>query len=203
MKRKIYLIRHGALKVPEGEHRYIGHTDYPLSEEGVTQARALHRIISDNSIEGIYASDLQRCVDTARIIAEGTGLAVKTYRELRELDMGAWEGKTIEEIKAQFPGEYESRGMDFARFRISGGESFEELSGRVMGAFSEIMEESSGNVCIVAHAGVNRALLCTLLSIPLNNVFLLDQGYGCMNILREKGEGYALRLMNFLPELDA
>jgi len=61
---------------------------------------------------------------------------------------------------------------------------------------SQIQNSSLGNIVIVAHGGVNRVILCHLLGIPLENIFRIEQDYGCLNII-EFYDGYpVVKLIN-------
>jgi alpha-ribazole phosphatase/probable phosphoglycerate mutase len=48
----------------------------------------------------------------------------------------------------------------------------------------------------VAHAGVNRVILCDALSLPLQHLFRLDQNYGCLNIIDYFPDFTVVRLIN-------
>ena len=109
--RTIYLARHGKPDFPDGEKRCIGRTDLPLGEEGRGQIRALAGSLSRAEIECIYTSPLRRCVESAQILSGGR-IPVRVVPGMEEIDMGAWENRTFEEIRARWPQEYEARGLD-------------------------------------------------------------------------------------------
>lgn len=139
------------------------------------------------AFQSVWTSDLARCRETARL-ALGEGGPVPTATPtLRELALGAWEGLTEDEVRARFPGELERRRADMANAAPAGGESFARLRDRAWPALLDILSqsgESAGPLLMVAHAGVNRALICQALGMPLSRVFCLDQDYACLNILR-------------------
>ena len=80
-----------------------GHTDRPLNETGVAQARALADELSGERLDAVYASDLARALDTARTVAEPRGLSVIPLPDLRERNFGTWEGLLDTEILERFP----------------------------------------------------------------------------------------------------
>jgi probable phosphoglycerate mutase len=180
----IYLLRHGEIAL-EGEKRFIGQTDIPLSEKGLQQARRWHRRFAETTIfERIYCSDLSRSSETARIIAGDTGYDhILPMPQLREIRLGEWEGIPLSEIRAAFPQEWEKRGQLMDSYRPPGGESFSDLYRRVLPVFEHIAEYAGGNSLIVAHAGVNRVILCHVLGMPLAGLFRLGQDYGSLNII--------------------
>lgn len=182
MDRKIYLVRHGKIDCGEKKH-YIGTTDLPLSDVGLEQAGKLKKFFVRIDIEKAYVSPLKRCIQTCTKILEGKNLESTIVEELKEINMGAWEGKSFDYIKKHFPKQYKERGCHIDTFVPPMGESFEMLQKRVMPAFEEMMNTTSGNILVVAHAGVNRVILSKILGFNLSELLKLNQPYGCINEL--------------------
>ena len=195
-ERLIYLIRHGSIALEADEHRYIGQTDVPLSQNGVRQALLLQRHFSGKSIAAAFCSDLVRSLDTASVICRGLTDCVTIRPALREINMGEWDGKSFCEIDQAHPGAYGDRGKNIAAYRIPGAETFEECQARMLKAFSVIMESVEGNVLLVGHAGINRLLLCHILGMPLEHMFRISQDYACINVLADSGGKYRVKLLN-------
>lgn len=173
----IYLLRHGAVDT-EGR-RFIGQRDVPLNSEGKRQARSWRERLRGVAWAGVWGSDLQRARRTAEVISGGT---VTEVPELRELHLGEWEGRLMSEVREKWPHQWQARGERLATFRPPGGESFADLQKRAMSAFTEIAAHAhAGPLLVVAHAGVNRVLLCHLLAMPLKALFRLGQDYGGLN----------------------
>ncbi len=183
----IYLLRHGQPDLPPGGKRYIGKSDFPLSEVGRRQAGQLHQYFSGVNLTGIFCSDLGRSRQTADIIARGHSLEISPVPQMAEIDMGCWEGMTFDDIRRHDPSGFEQRGNDPARFRPPGGESFQDLQDRVLPAFRQIIRNAQSAIAIVGHAGVNRVLLCHLLKIPLQDLFTIRQDYAAMNVIQKAG----------------
>ncbi|WP_411678768.1 alpha-ribazole phosphatase [Clostridium thailandense] len=182
MNRKIYLVRHG--KIDTGNEKcYIGVTDIPLNEDGIMQAYKLKEFFVNIDIEKAYISPLTRCVQTADIILQDRNIERVLVRNLIEINMGKWEGKSFKCIKALFPEEFEKRGESIDTYTPPEGESFKQVETRVLPTYRAIIENSKGNLLIVAHAGVNRVILSNILSRPLNSILELKQQYGCINEL--------------------
>jgi probable phosphoglycerate mutase len=194
--RVLYLVRHGREQEPDRERRFVGHIDPPLSDEGRDQARRLARRLAESDIGVAYCSDLARSRSTAAEIAGGRrGVEIVARADLREIDLGAWDGCTFREIARRFPDEFAARGADIACFRPPGGESFADCSERAVPVLQKILA-SSGNVLIVGHAGVNRVLLCHLLGMPVANVLRIRQDHACLNLIHRTSSGFELRLLN-------
>ena len=175
--RTIYLARHGKPDFPDGEKRCIGRTDLPLGEEGRGQIRALAGSLSRAEIECIYTSPLRRCVESAQILSGGR-IPVRVVYGMEEIDMGAWENRTFDEIRARWPRDYEARGLDMAGFAPPGGESFCACQKRAQEVFEKIRRESRGNVLLMGHAGWNRTLIAGREGRPLAELFAIPQPYG-------------------------
>jgi alpha-ribazole phosphatase len=176
-ERKIFLARHANPYAPDDEKRFLGQTDPALSQEGIRQAENLARELEKHPISDIYSSDLLRASQTAAIIAAKFTLPIKTEKRLREIHMGDWENLTFAEVRSQYPEEFEKRGQDIAHYRRPGGESFTDVRNRALAVFNEIALNSIGNVVIVAHMGVNRVILSSLMSIPLEDMFTINMAF--------------------------
>ena len=199
----IHLMRHGRTE-EETPWRYLGQRDVPLSEAGRAQARRWAEVLADVDFAGAWCSDLSRCRETAGLVLADRNLEATPQAGLREMALGEWDGLSLEEVKRLYPGQYEARGADLAGFRPPGGESFADLAQRAWTGLEHIQEAAGrlgeANILVVAHAGVNRVLLCKLLGIPLGNLFSLAQDPGCLNILRLGGENPLLQALNLTLE---
>ncbi|MDR3566434.1 MAG: histidine phosphatase family protein [Syntrophobacteraceae bacterium] len=177
----IYLARHGAIKSPQEAKRYIGHTDLPLTAEGLRQARELAEKLRPTRLSAIFSSDLGRSFETAKIVASLHGLSPTALPGFREVALGDWEGLSFEAVRSRYPEEYEKRGLDIVTYRPPGGESFLDCARRVLPTFYDAVYSTPGDILIVAHAGVNRLLLCHVLGKPLSELFDIEQDYCCLN----------------------
>ncbi|MGP8051476.1 MAG: alpha-ribazole phosphatase [Desulfobaccales bacterium] len=193
---RLYLVRHG--QVAEGHTtRYHGHNDIGLSPGGVQQFEALVAQLAAVPLKGIYSTDLSRTIKGAEIISRGRELAPLVIPELRELNFGVWEGLTFTEILEQYPSQLEARLRDLSSFRIPGGESLKDLEARALPRLRELLaRHREAAFLIVAHAGVNRVILCEALGLSLNHIFRLEQNYGCLNIIDYFPDLAVVRLLN-------
>ena len=85
----IYFARHGET-VWNVENKICGMTDSPLTEKGRQQARELGRKVRESGvrIDEILYSPLSRAADTAKAVAEATGLPARCEPRLREQCFG-------------------------------------------------------------------------------------------------------------------
>jgi len=166
------------------EGTYNGHKDVNITELGVRQMEAVADRLKDENLAGVYSSDLIRTKRGADIIAAGHGLIPKLRFTLRELNVKLWAGLTANEVEEKFPGAFDEWRKNIADYRIPGGESIRDMSDRVIPALKEILNANRGeNVVVVAHGAVNRVLLADAMGLDLNNVYSIEQDYGCLNII--------------------
>jgi broad specificity phosphatase PhoE len=151
---ELVLVRHGETDWNR-ERRFQGHADQPLNDTGREQARVLARTLSSERIDAVYSSDLLRARETAEILAAGLGTEVVALQELREIDVGEWQGLTWPEIESRFP-----EGLVAWRERGYGwdqGETYERLGERVVGALTRIAaSHPAQRVLVVGHGGTVR-----------------------------------------------
>ncbi len=184
---RLFIIRHGQV-VNHHEYRYNGHFDVDITELGIVQMTNLSRVLSKESVSAVYSSDLTRSVKGALIIGKELGIEPVQVQVLRELNLGRWEGLTREEAVERFPEEASFSFKDLATSKVKGGESLGELRERVLPAVDSIIERHHGEaVCIVAHGGVNRVVLCDAMGLDIENFFKIKQDYGCLNIIDYQG----------------
>jgi alpha-ribazole phosphatase len=182
-KTRIYLIRHGEV-IGAGTPHYNGHADVGLTEHGVSQYHGLAERLADCNITACYSSDLSRCVIGAGIICEQFGITPTLKRELRELNIGIWEGMTWADIIAKYPLEWEARLADIVNYRVPEGESLLDMASRTVPTLAKIVAAHKGeNILVVGHGGMNRTLLLDAIGAPLACLFNIEQKYGCLNII--------------------
>jgi broad specificity phosphatase PhoE len=161
----LLLARHGETDWNHAR-RWQGHADRPLTELGREQAAALAERLGDIALDAVYSSDLRRAVETAAVVAEAQGLEVVELPELREVSVGSWEGLTRDEAEARFP-------EGFERWLAGGtgwedGETYEQMSARVVGAIERIAaEREGGRALIVSHGGPIRAIHAAALGLDV------------------------------------
>jgi broad specificity phosphatase PhoE len=168
----LLLTRHGHTDRSEPE-QYLGQRVVAsLSERGRRDARALGARLEAVSIDRVISSPLGRAKETAQIVAAGRPM--ETDVRLTELDYGAWEGLTIEEIERRFPGERETYEADPATHHVGGGESGAQVAARLSSFIGDLLGwwegEASDRTClVVGHSSVNRILLAVALGLPLTD----------------------------------
>ena len=181
---RVFLIRHGAT-VLTAEDRFAGATNVQLSDEGRLQVRRLSERLRKEPITAVYASNMDRTVETAKILAEPHNLEVKQREALREISHGRWEEMTRKEVEAKYPDEAKEWDMDPYTFAPAGGESGLAVTARALPALIEIVRaHPGGNILVISHKATIRLLLSSLLGFdPRRFRDNLDQNPAALNIV--------------------
>lgn len=103
---RLVLLRHGQTEYNR-QLRLQGQADIPLNDAGRQQALDAVAAVTAWHPVRVIASDLQRALQTAEPVGERLGLEVEIDARLRERAFGKWEGKTGEEIRRDWPEQYE------------------------------------------------------------------------------------------------
>lgn len=183
--RRLWLIRHGET-TGESSIRYFGATDVPLSDLGAEQVRRLAPYLRARRFAAIEHSPLSRAVRSARIVCEILDEApavVAAEPLLSEVDFGALEGRTAEEIAVELPAFHAA----WRAGRIDAypdGESIEGFRRRVaQGVDAVLARHGTGEVCIVAHRGVIKNALAHLLGLPASMIRPWPLDLGSVSVL--------------------
>ncbi|MDA8099330.1 MAG: histidine phosphatase family protein [Nitrospiraceae bacterium] len=197
MPTKVYLMRHGEV-ANGGQKRYNGHIDVDITDLGVEQMRRLADRLASQPVSAVYCSDLIRSTKGGAIIAGRLGLDPVRVRSLRERSVGAWEGLTAEEIRENYPREYDAWRADLLNFRPPGGECLMDVHDRIMPEYQRIVASHPGQeIALLLHGGVNRVILASVLGLPLLNLFRIDQAFGGLNIIEHYEDGMTVvKLVN-------
>lgn len=149
---KLYFTRHGET-VWNVENKICGMTDSPLTPRGLAQAQALGQAVKAQGadIDMVLYSPLSRAADTARAIAQATGLPTRCEPRLREQCFGRYEGTPrdgaeFREAKTHFADHYD------------GGESMLQLAQRIYNLLDELKAQPDKTYLLVAHNGIARVV---------------------------------------------
>ena len=164
----IFLVRHG-LTDWNALRRFQGTCDIPLNADGLAQAQVVARRCAALHVERVYHSPLKRAAQTAQIIGEMAGASCIPRDGMREGDMGAFQGLTLEQARERFPQECAAYFANQTHVAPPGGESMLELQSRAVAALDAIERDAQGcgRIAIVSHGALLKTLLCAVADMPL------------------------------------
>jgi broad specificity phosphatase PhoE len=193
-RRRIYLMRHAEVSYFDNG-RPVRPEHVALTEAGREQARAAAEAFEGVHFDRVVTSGLARALETARIVAPG--LEPESWPDLRELETGRLADIPEEELEREFVGAFENVVPEEARFL--GGETIGSLFDRVVPALERLLADPAWDVVlIVAHGGVNRAILSHALTGGRLFLGNFEQAPGCINVL-DVGDDWVVRAVNVTP----
>lgn len=118
--------------------------------------RTAEYVLQNFQIDAVYSSDLSRAMDTARPIAKALSFPIHPDRRLREIYLGNWQGRLIEEVKR----DEEYIQWQAGLYEGNEKETRAELLFRANEVIHEIaLKNDNKNVLLSTHGGVVNALL--------------------------------------------
>ena len=122
----------------------------------------MQKSVGDDRKLTIWTSTLKRTNQTARFLPE-KHLQLR-WKALDELDSGACDGLTYQEIEDQYPEDFRARDDDKYNYRYRGGESYRDVVIRLEPIIMEL--ERSENIVIVTHQAVLRCIYAYFMNVP-------------------------------------
>ena len=137
-RRRIYLMRHGAVAYFDRDGRPVAPDDVPLTSEGRRQAAAAATLLDGTPLDRVISSDLRRAVETAALVAPGR--EVEAWPELREIAGDRFSAIPPTELEREFVGALHGIVPNDKRFL--GGETIGELFDRVLPAVDRLLGDA-------------------------------------------------------------
>lgn len=160
MKTTLYLTRHGET-LWNLEGRMQGWKDSSLSEKGIQQAELLCERLKDIKFNRIYSSSCGRALKTAEILKGTRNLELITEDDLREINMGVWEGMLQTDIEKEYPDQIYAFWKTPGLYISETGEDFCKAQERLVLKIEEIIRNNLGQtILIVTHAAALKLILC-------------------------------------------
>lgn len=164
-----------------------------LDERGRIQAAAAARRLSHLPVAAVYASPLERTMETARVVARAHGLRVRVERGLREVDFGSWTDRPLAELRRRAL--WRTVQATPSRVTFPGGESLRAAQARAVEATERLAAAHAGEVLVlVSHADIIKAVLAHHLGLGLDlfQRIVIDPASSSVLLL---GEGAAPALL--------
>ncbi|WP_280238154.1 bifunctional RNase H/acid phosphatase [Nocardia abscessus] len=194
---RLLLLRHGQTELSV-QRRYSGRGNPPLTPLGREQAaRAAKMLAAKGGITAVVSSPLGRARETAEAAAAALGVPVEVHDGLIETDFGVWEGLTFAEAAQRDP-DLHARWIGDPTVAAPGGESFEEVTGRVDAARRDLLERYPGaNLVVVSHVTPIKTLLRLALDVGPALLYRLHLDLASLSIAEfYPDSGSSVRLVN-------
>lgn len=151
----LFMIRHGET-TGNVQKLFYGNEDLPLTDNGRKQAIAIRPLLEKHIFSKVYASDLSRAVETAKLVIPGC--EPEQTPLLREYEMGKLCGMTHAEGIAAY---------NFANshYEVAGGESPEQVASRLQAFLNGLSKESNDKIAVFTHSGVMKTMLMLALGM--------------------------------------
>jgi broad specificity phosphatase PhoE len=212
---RVILVRHGESTF-NAERRVQGHCNQSaLTERGQEDARRVGAALANIPFQAAYCSPLQRAQQTmAQIVAaQPQSLTVQLSDQLKEINLAEWEGMRFQDVETQFPDGYaiwrdRPQDLEMTRSTEQGEERYypvRSLFEQARQFWQDILPHHLGEtLLVVAHSGINRALIGTALGMDVHHYRCLDQancGINVLNFPAGWGEPAQLESLNLTAQL--
>jgi len=167
---RLLLVRHGESEFNR-DGIIQGFTECDLSDLGREQAARLRVRLDLERLDVAYSSSARRASQTAQIAA-GHRFDISEDPELREINLGVWEGRKATDLKREVPDETDLWFSAPSQLRIDGAEALVEFRTRVTDAIDGIRaRHASDSIIIFTHGGAICTYLTSLLGLELDDLW--------------------------------
>ena len=196
MRRRIYLMRHGAVSYFDPDGKPVEPASVPLTDEGRMQARAARELLSGIVFDRVIASGLPRTLETAQIVTPSA--SIESWPELRELESGHLAAIPDDEIEDAFVNAF--HGVVANERRFLGGETIGALFDRILPGLERLIADASWDIALlVLHGAVNRGILSYALTGERLYLGQFEQAPGCINVIDIDDRAWLVRAVNVAP----
>jgi probable phosphoglycerate mutase len=196
MATRLHLIRHGQTDWNK-EAVFRGRADKPLNMTGKREGLAVAFALEDTSLAGIYASPLERAVETLLETADRHGQDVSVVEDLTDIDFGQWQGKPKDEVARDHTEEYRTWLEQPERMQFPGGESLVQAAGRATKAIEELAARHEGRqFAACTHRVICKALVCSLVGIDLSRFWSIKIDTASITVLNKHQGRWILESLN-------
>jgi broad specificity phosphatase PhoE len=190
--KQLVLVRHGET-VGQSSIRLYGATDVALAPEGEAQLAATGKRLAGRRFDAVFCSPLCRARRSAEVMLanlEHPEIEIEQVEGFREIDFGAWEGWTWDEVRERDPDNLARWTSEGPSFRFPGGEVRSEFVERVQQAISPTIEArfaaGARTILTVVHKGVIKAIAARMLGRPVLELEDFDLPLGAVRFLRRE-----------------
>ncbi|HLC04923.1 MAG TPA: histidine phosphatase family protein [Anaerolineales bacterium] len=165
----VFLIRHGDNDFVKKARLAGWLPGVHLNAHGRAQAESLAKILQPVKLKAIYASPLERAMETAEPLSRVKGLQILQRAGLSDVDVGRWQGQSLMLLRRRKLWQTVQHAPSLARF--PDGESFTQAQARAVAELEGILaEHKSRNVAVAcfSHADIIRLIIAHYLGLSLD-----------------------------------
>ncbi len=162
----IHLVRHAP--TPETGSKLTGRLPgVGLDEKGRVIAQTAADALAGVKLKAIYTSPIQRCRETAEIVAAPHRLVPQVVPDVQEVDFGRWQGRTLASLRKLKAWELVARTP--SRVRFPDGETLLGAQQRAVAAIEALAaDHPRDQVVICSHADIIKAVVSHYLGQPFD-----------------------------------
>ena len=199
---RLFVLRHGETEWSR-TRRFTGTRDVVLTPKGQLQAEAAGAALAGLTINGVYASPLERTRTSAEVIAKQHRQSIQVDGRFVEMGFGAWEGLTRDEAFAATPALYEAWRRAPSTVTPPDGEPLTSVVTRVAAGIADLQARHAGQtVVLVTHAIVIRLIVLSALGLPADRLWSVDASAGGLSEIEYRPGWVTVHRMNTLSHLD-
>lgn len=194
-------IRHGETDYNKKMHIPGRLPDIHLNKKGRQQAQAVADRLAVAPIKGIYASPLERTMETAKLLADALKLEIIPMAGFLETDCGEWQGQSVKKLRHQKI--WQSVQRHPSLFTFPGGESISECQHRMVQAVESLrlIHAPEDIVACFSHADPIKQAIAFYLGLPLDSFQRLAIDPASISALHISDSGSRLIMLNYNPSL--
>ena len=167
----LYIVRHGETEWNK-EGRMQGRLNSDLTLKGKKYAALLGERLKDTEFAHIISSPSGRALETVQLIKGNRDIPILTDERIMEMNLGSWQGMKHEDLKKQYPSEYEQFLNKPDDHQIEGAETLTEMSNRAGEFLTELMQSrENGNLLVVTHGRFISALYAVCKGVELKDIW--------------------------------
>lgn len=192
-----FLVRHAVTS--HTGHKLTGWMEgVHLTDEGKKQADIAARGLAHVDFDAIYASPIDRTMETAKAIAKAHGMKVQSRRGIGEVQYGGWTNRPLKSLMKTKLWDTVQRFPSAARF--PDGENLREVQARAVTEIEKIHEEHpKGKVCCVSHGDVIKLIAAHYLGVHIDLFQRIVIGPASVSVLSLTEHGPHILALNNCP----
>ena len=193
----VYLVRHAVTS--HTGHKLTGWMEgVHLTDEGRQQAERTAELLAEVPFKAVYASPIDRTIETARIVASPHGLEVKVNHEIGEVRYGKWTNRPLKTLARTKLWATVQRWPSAVRFPE--GETLREVQTRAVDEIERLRNERPRDtICCVSHGDVIKLIVAHYLGVHIDLFQRIFIGPASVSVINVSDYGPQVMSLNAMP----